>query len=54
MSGLHAAIRSEDADFVVADAGSRNGVALAVRGERQLQSQSRLLIGDQLLRVEIE
>jgi pSer/pThr/pTyr-binding forkhead associated (FHA) protein len=53
MSGLHAAIRSEDADFVIADAGSRNGVAVAVRGERQLQHGTRLLIGDQMMRVEI-
>ena len=52
MSGLHAAIRSEDADFVVADAGSRNGIALAVRGEKALQHQTRLLIGDQMIRIE--
>jgi predicted component of type VI protein secretion system len=53
MSSLHAMIRSEDADFVVVDQGSRNGVALAVRGERQVVNTSRLLIGDQMLRVEI-
>lgn len=53
MSGMHAHIRSEDADFVISDAGSRNGVAVAVRGERQLQHDTRLLVGDQLLRVEM-
>ncbi len=53
MSGLHALIRSEDADFVVADAGSRNGVAVAVRGDRPMQHETRLLIGDQLLKVEV-
>jgi pSer/pThr/pTyr-binding forkhead associated (FHA) protein len=53
MSGQHAIIRSEDADFVLSDAGSRNGVAVAVRGERQLHHQTRLLVGDQMLRVEI-
>jgi len=53
MSGMHASIRSEDADFVLSDAGSRNGVAVAVRGERQLQHDTRLLVGDQLLRVEL-
>lgn len=53
MSALHALIRSEDADFVLLDAGSRNGVAVAVRGERRVAPQGRLLVGDQLIRVEI-
>ena len=52
MSGAHAVVRSEDADFVVVDAGSRNGVAVAVRGERILNDKSRLLIGDQMIRGE--
>ncbi len=52
MSGRHAEIRSEDADFFVNDAGSRNGVALAVRGEQPLKRAQRLLLGDQILRVE--
>jgi pSer/pThr/pTyr-binding forkhead associated (FHA) protein len=52
MSAQHAVIRSEDADFVVADAGSRNGVAVAARGDVTLQKGSRLLIGDMLLVVE--
>ncbi len=53
MSALHAMIRSEDADFVLVDAGSRNGVAVAVRGERRVVPGARLLVGDQMLRAEI-
>ena len=52
MSGRHAEIRSEDAEFFVHDAGSRNGVALAVHGDRLLQPGQRILVGDQILRVE--
>ena len=52
MSGRHAEVRSEDADFVVHDAGSRNGIAVAVRGERPLATGQRLLLGDQQFRVE--
>ena len=52
MSGRHAEIRSEDAEFFVHDAGSRNGVALAVHGDRQLEAGQRVLVGDQVLRVE--
>ncbi len=53
MSGQHALIRSEDADFVVVDAGSRNGIAIAARGAMSLKDGSRLLVGDKLLRIEI-
>lgn len=52
MSGRHAEIRSEDADFVIVDLGSRNGVAVGVRGEVTLREASRLLVGDKMLRVE--
>jgi pSer/pThr/pTyr-binding forkhead associated (FHA) protein len=52
MSGRHAEVRSQDAEFFVHDAGSRNGVALAVRGERVLKKGQRILLGDQVLRVE--
>lgn len=52
MSGRHAEVNSQDSDFYVQDAGSRNGVAVAVRGERQLTKGSRVLLGDQMLRVE--
>lgn len=53
MSGTHAQVRSEDADFVLLDAGSRNGVAVAVRGEMPLKNGIRLLVGSKMLRVEI-
>lgn len=52
MSGKHAEIRSEDSEFVVQDAGSRNGVAIAVRGERMVKKGQRVLLGDQILRLE--
>ena len=52
MSGKHAEIRNEDLEFIALDDGSRNGVAVAVRGERQVKVGQRILIGDQTLRVE--
>ncbi|HET7632196.1 MAG TPA: FHA domain-containing protein [Gemmatimonadaceae bacterium] len=52
MSGRHAELRSEDSDFFVHDTASRNGVAMAVRGEQPLKKGQRLLLGDQILRVE--
>ena len=52
MSGRHAEIRSEDSEFVVHDLGSRNGVALSTRGERKLERGTRVLVGDQILRLE--
>ena len=52
MSGGHAEIRSEDADFVIVDQGSRNGVAVAVRGEVRLPPGTRVLAGDRIMRVE--
>lgn len=52
MSGRHAEIRSQDAEFFVRDCGSRNGVALAVRGERAVRKGQRVLVGDQILRIE--
>jgi predicted component of type VI protein secretion system len=52
MSGQHAMIRSEDADFVLTDAGSRNGVAVAARGDVVLRKGSRFLAGDKLMTVE--
>lgn len=53
MSSQHALVRSEDADFVVVDAGSRNGIAVAARGAVPVKDGSRLLVGDKLLRIEI-
>jgi pSer/pThr/pTyr-binding forkhead associated (FHA) protein len=52
MSGRHAEIRSQDAEFFIRDMGSRNGVALAVRGERAVRKGQRVLVGDQILRIE--
>jgi pSer/pThr/pTyr-binding forkhead associated (FHA) protein len=53
MSAQHATVRSEDADFVLVDDHSRNGVAIAARGAMQLQHGSRIMVGDKLLRVEL-
>lgn len=52
MSGTHAQIQSEDADFVVVDAGSRNGVAVAVRGDLTVGPGARILVGDKMLRIQ--
>ncbi len=53
MSGSHAMVKSTDADFVVMDAGSRNGVAVAARGDVQLRKGSRILVGDKMMLVEM-
>ena len=52
MSGRHAELRAESGAFVIEDLGSRNGIAVAARGERLLRPGMRILVGDQLLRVE--
>ena len=52
MSGRHAEVRSEDIEYYIHDAGSRNGVAMSVRGERPLRRGQRLLLGNEILRVE--
>jgi len=54
MSGTHAQVRSEDADFVLVDAGSRNGVAVAARGDVALTNGQRILVGDRMLRMELK
>jgi hypothetical protein len=53
MSAEHALVRSEDADFVLVDEQSRNGVALAARGDMALRTGSKILVGDKLMRIEI-
>ncbi len=53
MSAQHATVRSEDADFVLLDDHSRNGVAIAARGAMVLQHGSRIMVGDKVLRVEL-
>jgi pSer/pThr/pTyr-binding forkhead associated (FHA) protein len=52
MSGRHAELRELDGAFIIHDLGSRNGVGVAVRGERALKVGQRVLLGDQVLRVE--
>ena len=52
MSGRHADIREVDGAFIIHDLGSRNGVGVAVRGERALKVGQRVLLGDQVIRVE--
>jgi predicted component of type VI protein secretion system len=52
MSGQHADVLSQDADFVIKDAGSRNGVGVAVRGEVRLQPGARFLVGDKMMRID--
>src|SRR5712671_633069 len=53
MSAQHATVRSEDADFVLVDDHSRNGVAIAARGAMALRHGSRIMVGDKVLRVEL-
>jgi len=52
MSGRHAEIRGEDLEFIVIDDGSRNGIAVSVRGEKPVKVGQKLLMGDQIMRVE--
>jgi pSer/pThr/pTyr-binding forkhead associated (FHA) protein len=52
MSARHAEIRGEDLEFIVIDDASRNGIAIAVRGEKPVKAGQKLLMGDQTLRVE--
>jgi pSer/pThr/pTyr-binding forkhead associated (FHA) protein len=52
MSRRHAEVRSEGGEFFVHDSGSRNGVAMAVHGERALNPGQRILVGNQVLRLE--
>ena len=52
MSGRHAEVRSEDNEFFIHDTNSRNGIAMSVSGERAVKRGQRLMVGDQILRVE--
>jgi hypothetical protein len=52
MSSRHAEVTSVDGDFFLQDTGSRNGVALSVRGDKMLAVGARVLLGDQMLKVE--
>jgi len=53
MSAQHATVRSEDADFVLVDDHSRNGVAIVARAAMPLEHGSRIMVGDKLLRIEL-
>jgi pSer/pThr/pTyr-binding forkhead associated (FHA) protein len=55
MSARHAEIRStpEADEYTVRDLGSRNGVAVLVRGERRVRGGERLLLGRKMLRVDL-
>ena len=52
MSGKHAEVRGEDLEFIVIDDGSRNGIAVNVRGEKPVKVGQKLLMGDQTMRLE--
>lgn len=53
MSARHAEIRpTANTGFTIHDLGTRNGVALAMRGAYDLRSGQRLLMGSQVMRVE--
>lgn len=51
MSGTHAELLPEDSEFFLRDAGSRNGVAVAVRGERALEPGARIMVGQRVFTV---
>ena len=56
VSSRHAEVRPapDSADeFTVRDVGSRNGVAMLVRGERAVHAGERLLFGKKMLRLEL-
>lgn len=56
MSARHAEVRSrpESGDVVIRDVGSRNGIGIALRTEHALLDGDRLLLGRQLLRVDLQ
>ncbi|MEP7344417.1 MAG: FHA domain-containing protein [Gemmatimonadaceae bacterium] len=56
MSARHAEVRSrpDTGDVVVRDAGSRNGIGIALRAEHALLDGDRLLLGRQLLRIDLQ
>lgn len=56
MSARHAEVRSrpENGDVIIRDLGSRNGVGVALRSEQALLDGDRLLLGRQLLRIDLQ
>jgi len=53
MSTRHARITRTDSGLLLEDTGSRNGTFVRARGERQLMHGDLLLLGEQVLRVEV-
>ena len=53
MSRRHAKVSSEEGVMRLTDLGSRNGTSLRIKGERILQQGDHLLVGEQLLRVDL-
>jgi pSer/pThr/pTyr-binding forkhead associated (FHA) protein len=56
VSARHAEVRPAPRgrdEFIVRDVGSRNGVAILVRGERAVNAGERLLFGKKMLRLEL-
>ena len=54
MSARHAVVTCDDDGAVsIRDVGSRNGVALAVRGPRELSNGQRVSLGGQVMRVDL-
>ncbi len=54
ISSLHARVLTENNRFYVEDVGSRNGTFVQIRGEHTLTHKDILIIGEQLLRVELQ
>ncbi len=56
MSARHAEVRSrsESGDVLIRDIGSRNGIGIALRSEHELLDGDRLLLGRQLLRIDLQ
>ena len=53
MSGLHARVTNRDGRVFLADLGSSNGSFVKVTGERALQNESFVLMGQQLFRLNL-
>jgi pSer/pThr/pTyr-binding forkhead associated (FHA) protein len=53
ISGIHARILSSNGRFYMEDVGSRNGTFIRIRQEHQVQHEDVLIIGEQLMRVEL-
>ena len=53
VSGLHARVTNRDGRVFLADLGSSNGSFVKVTGERALQNESFVLMGQQLFRLNL-